>query len=199
ACGPIFTLLILRLSGVERLKRAQVAGVAIACAGVIVFLSDKFLDQAWQAGTGDLILLVAASFFSYYTVAAKAVILRMGGVPVMAYTTLLASPLLVGMSWRAGVAVDWAHLDWSIWAGFLWAVLVSAFLGWIVWGWVNAVRGVARTAPLMYLMPVVAGAVSVLVMGEIMTTNKIVGAAITLVGVALAQYGSQLLGRRRIA
>jgi drug/metabolite transporter (DMT)-like permease len=199
ACGPLFTLLILRLTGVERLKRAQVVGVVIACAGVVVFLSDKFLGEAWRAGSGDLILLVAASFFSYYTVAAKGLILRMGGVPVMAYTTLLASPLLVGLSWRAGMGVDWAGLEWSIWAGFLWAVLVSAFLGWIVWGWDNAVRGVARTAPLMYLMPVVAGAVSVLVMGEVMTTNKIVGAAITLVGVALAQYGPQFFGRRTAA
>jgi hypothetical protein len=42
----------------------------------------------------------------------------------------------------------------------LWAVLVSAFLGWLVWGWINAVRGVARTAPLLYLMPPVAGLVA---------------------------------------
>ena len=55
----------------------------MACAGVVVFLSDKFLGEAWRAGSGDLILLVAASFFSYYTVAAKEVILRMGGVPVI--------------------------------------------------------------------------------------------------------------------
>jgi drug/metabolite transporter (DMT)-like permease len=166
---------------------------------VVVFLSDKFLGQRWRAGSGDLILLAAAPFFSYYTVAAKDVILRMGGVPVMAYTTLLASPLLVGLSWNAGTAVDWASLDMGLWAGLLWSVLVSAFLGWIVWGWVNAVRGVARTAPLMYLMPVVAGAVSLLVMGEIMTANKVAGAAITLGGVALAQYGSLLLGRRKTA
>ena len=61
ACGPLFTLLILRLTGVERLKRAQVAGVVVACAGVVVFLSDKFLGEAWRAGSGDLILLVAAT------------------------------------------------------------------------------------------------------------------------------------------
>ena len=24
---------------------------------------------------------------------------------------------------------------------------------WLAWGWVNAARGVARTAPLIYLMP----------------------------------------------
>ncbi|NWG76314.1 MAG: DMT family transporter, partial [Rubrivivax sp.] len=43
ACGPVFTLLILRVAGTERLTRAQIAGVAVACAGVLVFLSDKLL------------------------------------------------------------------------------------------------------------------------------------------------------------
>jgi drug/metabolite transporter (DMT)-like permease len=78
-------------------------------------------------------------------------------------------------------------------------VLVSAFVGWIVWGWVNAVRGVARSAPLMYLMPMVAGAVSWYFIGEVMTLNKLIGAVITLAGVALAQYGTLLFTRRRVA
>ena len=99
------------------------------------------------------------------------------------------------MSWRAGMNVDWGSLDWEVWGGILWGVLVSAFLGWIIWGWVNSIRGVARTAPLMYLMPVVAGAVSWFVIGEAMTVSKLIGAGITLAGVALAQYGSLLFPR----
>jgi drug/metabolite transporter (DMT)-like permease len=67
-------------------------------------------------------------------------------------------------------------------------VVLSAFVGWIVWGWINAVRGVARTAPLMYLMPPVAGVVAWLATGEGYTLIKIGGAALTLVGVALAQF-----------
>ncbi len=69
-------------------------------------------------------------------------------------------------------------------------MLVSAFLGWLVWGWVNAVRGVARTAPLLYLMPPVAALVAWGVTGERYTWVKLVGAAITLAGVALAQFAA---------
>jgi len=69
-------------------------------------------------------------------------------------------------------------------------VLISAFAGWLVWGWVNAVRGVARSAPLMYLMPPVAGLVAWALTGERYTAVKLAGAALTLVGVALAQYAS---------
>ena len=190
ALGPVFTLLILRAFGLERLTRAQVIGVAVACVGVLVFLSDKLLGGQWRASGGDLVLLVAAAFFSYYTVAAKPLIERHGGVTVMTYATLLGSAPVVLLSLPAGLRVDWLQVAPLIWAGMLWAVLVSAFLGWLVWGWVNAVRGVARTAPLLYLMPPVAGVVAWATTGESYTAVKLAGAAIALGGVALAQYAS---------
>ncbi len=188
ACGPVFTLLILRFAGTERLTRAQVAGVAVACVGVLVFLSDKLLGAQWRASGGDLVLLAAAAFFSAYTVAAKPVFERHGGVLVMAYTTLIGAVPLVLLSASAGLAVDWTAVTPAIWAGLLWAVIVSAFVGWIIWGWVNGVRGVARTAPLLYLMPPVAGVVAWFATGEGYTLIKLAGAAITLGGVALAQF-----------
>ncbi|MEO8059150.1 MAG: DMT family transporter [Burkholderiales bacterium] len=190
ACGPVFTLLILRWHGLEKLTHGQIAGVAVACAGVLLFLSDKFLGGRWQASGGDLTLLVAASFFSYYTVAAKPLIERHGGVTVMTYATLLGSGPVVLLSLPAGLSVDWASISPLIWLGTFYAVLISAFLGWMVWGWVNAVRGVARSAPLMYLMPPVAGLVAWAVTGERYTGIKLAGAALTLAGVAVAQYAS---------
>jgi len=70
AVGPVFTLLLLRRAGYERLtarrwpgwrglrRRAGLSFGQAAC-------------REWQASSGDLVLLVAASFFSAYTVAAK--------------------------------------------------------------------------------------------------------------------------------
>lgn len=190
ACGPVFTLLILHWHGHEQLTRGSVAGVAVACLGVLAFLSDKLFGGHWQAGGGDLVLLVAASFFSYYTVAAKPLIERLGGVTVMTYAVLLGSAPVVAFSLPAGLAVAWSAVTPAIWLGTVYAVIVSAFLGWLVWGWINAVRGVARTAPLMYLMPPVAGLVAWAITGERYSAIKIVGAAITLAGVALAQFTS---------
>jgi drug/metabolite transporter (DMT)-like permease len=190
ACGPVFTLLILRWYGLETLTRAQIAGVGVAVVGVLVFLSDKLAGGMWRASGGDLTLLIAAAFFSYYTVAAKPLIERHGGIVVMAYATLLGSGPVVAVSLPAGLAVDWGAIPPLIWLGTFYAALLSAFCGWLVWGWVNAVRGVARTAPLMYLMPPVAALVAWLVTGERYTWVKLGGAALTLAGVALAQYAS---------
>jgi len=191
ACGPVFTLLILHWAGHERLTAGQVAGVALACAGVLVFLSDKLLGRQWAATGGDLMMLCSASLFSYYTVMTKPLIQRHGGVAVMAYATIAGSPLLVVLGLPAAWAAPWGAMGVYHWGLLLWAALVSAFLGWLVWGWVNERRGVGRTAPLQYLMPLVAGVVAWLATGERFTAAKIGGAAITLVGVALAQFSTR--------
>ena len=190
ACGPVFTLLILHWHGHEKLTRGSVAGVTVACLGVLVFMSDKLFGGHWQAGAGDLVLLVAASFFSYYTVASRPLIERLGGVTVMTYAVLLGSAPVVAFSLPAGLAVAWGQISPAIWVGTFYAVIVSAFLGWLVWGWVNGVRGGARTAPLMYLMPPVAGLVAWALTGERYSAVKIGGAALTLAGVAVAQFTS---------
>lgn len=192
ACGPIFTLLILRVMGLEKLHKAQIAGVAVAFGGVLIFLSDKLLSGNWRATGGDLFLLVAASFFSYYTVAAKPLIERHGGVVTMAYATLLGSVPVVLFALPTGLSAPWGSVSLVVWVSLVWSVTISAFMGWLVWGWVNAVRGVARTAPLMYLMPPVAGLVAWLFAGEQYTSIKLAGAGLTLVGVALAQFTSRV-------
>ena len=197
ACGPIFTLLILRMQGLERLSLPQMAGVSLAFGGVLMFLSDKLLGGNWRAGGGDLVLLVAAGLFSYYTVAVKPVMQRHGPVLTMGYATLLGGLPGMLLSVPAGVDAPWSVLEFWAWVGLLWSIMVSAFAGWLAWGWINNVRGVARTAPLMYLMPPMAGLFAWALSGEHYTWIKIAGAGVTLLGVALAQYAGQIKWRLR--
>lgn len=197
ACGPIFTLLILRVQGLERLSLPQMAGVTLAFGGVLVFLSDKLLGGHWRAGGGDLVLLIAAGLFSNYTVAVKPVMQRHGPVLTMGYATLLGGLPVMLLSVPAGLEANWSSLDFWAWVGLLWSVMVSAFIGWLAWGWINNVRGVARTAPLMYLMPPMAGLFAWALSGEHYTWVKIAGAGVTLLGVALAQFAGQIKWRLR--
>ncbi len=190
ACGPVFTLLILHVARIERLRRGQVIGVSLACCGVLLFLSDKLLGRQWAATGGDLVMLFSASLFSYYTVMTKPLIQRHGGVTVMAYATLAGCVPVLLFSAVPAWHAPWAAMGTLQWFLLLWAALVSAFLGWLVWGWVNEKRGVARTAPLMYLMPLVAGVGSWLLTGERFGAVKLLGAAVTLAGVAWAQFSA---------
>jgi drug/metabolite transporter (DMT)-like permease len=187
--GPLFTLLILAWLGAERLRAAQLAGTLLALAGIAVFLSDKFMRGVASAGIGDAVLLAAAFAFSLYTVLARPITARYGPLIVLTYTLLFGAPLMLLFSLPSFLRTGISHLTPVIWLGLFWSIVLSSVLGWLVWAWVNAVRGVARSAPLMYLPPPIAGVVAWLTLGEVFTAVKIAGAAITMAGVAWAQFG----------
>jgi len=87
------------------------------------------------------------------------------------------------------LAARFGAVSAGVWLGLFWAVVVSSFLGWLVWSWVNDVRGLARSAPLQYLMPPISGVVAWLMLGEQFSALKLGGAALTMAGVAWAQFG----------
>jgi drug/metabolite transporter (DMT)-like permease len=191
ACGPVFTLIVLRMLGIERLGRGQVLGVAIAFAGVLMFSAEKIARADWRASIGDLMILTATLLFSVYTVMAKPLMERHGAMVVVCYMTLLAAPVMLVTNGVQALSVDWAQVSLAVWVGFSWFVVVVSFLGWMVWGWVNGVRGVARSAPLLYLMPPVTGLIGWIAGVEHFSVVKIVGAVIALSGVAVAQLAAR--------
>lgn len=188
--GPLFTLFILALLGIERLRLRQVAGTLVAFAGIVLFLSDKFAGGLSRAGLGDLVLLFAAALFSLYTVLVQPIAKRYGPLIVLCYTLLFSAPPILLFTFRAFVSTPASAYTPSVWAGLFWALVLSSFFGWLMWTWVNTVRGVARSAPFAYLMPPIAGVVAWLTLGEAFTWLKIAGAAVTMAGVAYAQFGS---------
>ena len=189
--SPLFTLLILAPLGAERLRARQVAGTLLAFAGIVVFLSDKFVRGVAAAGAGDLVLLFAASLFSLYTVISKPLVARYGPLNLMCYSLLFGAPPIVLATLPAFLSAPLGEVPAAAWFGVFWAVAVSSFLGWIAWAWVNSVRGLARSAPLQYLMPPIAGLVAWLTLGEVFTPLKLAGAAAAMAGIAWAQLGAR--------
>jgi drug/metabolite transporter (DMT)-like permease len=188
-CQPLFTLAILAWLGAERLRRQQIVGTLVAFAGIVLFLADKFAGGFSRAGLGDLTLIVAGASFSAYTVLQRPLADRYGPLIVLSYTLLFSMPLMLLFTAPFMADAQLARLGASVWAALFWALVVCSFIGWLLWTWVNSVRGVARSAPFMYLMPPVAGVMAWLTLGETFTWLKIAGAAITMAGVAWAQFG----------
>jgi drug/metabolite transporter (DMT)-like permease len=186
---PLFTLGILAMIGAERLRPRQILGTLVAFAGIVLFLADKFSGGLSRAGAGDLMLLIAGVAFSGYTVLSRSLAERYGPLIVLSYTLLFSAPLMLVVTFPAFSETHFSNLGPAVWAGLFWALVMSSFLGWLAWTWVNTVRGVARSAPFMYLMPPIAGVMAWLTLGESFTWLKIAGAAVTMAGVAWAQFG----------
>jgi drug/metabolite transporter (DMT)-like permease len=148
-CQPLFTLAILAGLGAERLRRQQIAGTLLAFAGIALFLADKFAAGFSRAGLGDLTLLVAGAAFSAYTVLSRPLVERYGPLIVLSYTLLFSMPVMLPLTVPFFADLKLASLGPAVWAALFWALVVCSFIGWLLWTWVNSVRGVARSAPFM--------------------------------------------------
>ena len=182
ACGPIFTLLILRWKGHEKLQRYQVLGVTIAFTGVLLFLSEKITKGDLRATGGDLVLFVASVLFSYYTVQAKPLLEKHGSILTMGYATLLGGLPVMLLCIPAGLEAPWASLGVQGWAAMAWSVLGLTLGGSSLLYMLIQKGAAASVTSLMYLVPPCTALVAWLLFDEPVT-------AFTLVGIALTAWG----------
>lgn len=181
--APLFSVLLLVAWRVERVSGWQAAGVAVATAGVLVFLSSKLGHP--QAGLGDLVSLVAAFFYALYTVLLKPLLARHPARVVTAWTLTAGGVPAIAVSAPGLLSQSWAAVTPGAWLVLAWSIVVPVYLAWTIWSWVTARQGVARTNVFVYLVPVAGGVASLVLTGEGFGPAKLVGAAIVLGGVAM--------------
>ncbi|MGI5506225.1 DMT family transporter [Lentzea sp. CA-135723] len=194
ATTPLMTVLValVALPG-ERLTRAGLAGLVVGFAGVLVVLAP------WR-GAGGTVTAQAACLGATFCYGLAFVHLRRFvsplGLPAVAVTTVQvgvgAALMLVAAPF---VAVSPVHLSWPVVLSVTVLGVVGTGLAY-VWN-TNVVAGWGATtaSTVTYLTPVVGVVLGVVVLGEQVSWNEPVGAAVVLLGMALVR--PRTAGRER--
>lgn len=194
---PIFSVLLAWLLGLDRPGPVEVAGVAVGFAGVAVFL------RAWEAFAaarpGDVLSLGAAAAFGAYGVVTKPLSARYSSRELLAYGLATGGVLVALVGAPAAVAQDWGAVSLRSWAILAYAVVGPVYLAYGLWNWAIHRRGVARTVGYGFLVPVLAGALAVMVLGERVRAEQVLGATLVVVGLAVARLGGQRAAEREEA
>jgi drug/metabolite transporter (DMT)-like permease len=194
---PLFSLLFLRLGGVESVRHGQWAGVGLATAGILLFMAGTSGGlHVTEARVGDLLSLGAAASFALYGIVNKPLATRYPASTVLAGTLLIGSIPLVPLGLADSRGQWWAEVSLVGWGIWIYAVVLPIYLAYTWWTAAIALRGVAAIAPYVLLVPVAGGLFALLWLGERVGLVSAVGAAVTLVGLAL---GRDWLPRRRRA
>lgn len=194
---PIFSVLFAWLLGLDRPGPVEVAGVAVGFAGVAVFL------RAWEAFAaarpGDVLSLGAAAAFGAYGVVTKPLSARYSSRELLAYGLATGGVLVALVGAPAAAAQDWGAVSLRSWAILAYAVVGPVYLAYGLWNWAIHRRGVARTVGYGFLVPVLAGALAVMVLGERVRAEQVLGATLVVVGLAVARLGGQRAAEREEA
>ena len=182
----LFAFLLLR----ERISRFALIGMGIAFAGVAWMTLDAHAIEDWKA---ILVGVAASAAWAVTTVIAR----RTTSIPPLKMQGLLALTALPTLGFASAVfeqgqfeAVQTATP--MVWASVIWAGLVSSVLATTLVFWLVQKREAGRVTPYLLATPVISILIGWLWMGDVLTTQILAGAALSIAGVgvvALAERG----------
>ena len=182
---PVFVSLIaVRLLG-ETLQRNQIMGLLLGLAGVFLVLAPAFSRVGEMTLIALLLLIAALSGSTSATLMQKKV---GGSIPLLAGTTyqFLIAAIVLGIY---SLATGKTALDWNLEStlAMAWAVIVTSIIAILLLLWMLTRGSAARVSSLLYLVPPMTAIQALILFGEKLNPQAVIGIAMTALGVALVQ------------
>ncbi|HEO1534015.1 DMT family transporter [Pseudomonas aeruginosa] len=181
----------------HRLNAGALLGALVSLAGVVLVISQGHLGALLEHGVnlGDAMMIVATLAYAVYSVLLKKWSLKLPAMQLLYLQVLVAILALLPLyllSPRTGLNA--ANLPLVLYAA-LFASIVAAL------AWMHGVArlGPSRMALFFTLLPIITACIATLVLGERLTVHHLVGGALTLAGVLLAEFWQRRPARLRSA
>lgn len=182
---PIQVLLLGILLG-KPPTRKELASVGLGFVGVLLIL--RVLDgRGFQLGTlsqGDLLIFLSGLCWSIYTVLARPLVARMGGLPFSAWTVLFGGiwlgfyNLAMGLSFRMPTTdADWGRV------AFL--AFCPTALAFFAWNEAQKTISLAHLSFMEYFTPLIAALLGLFFLGESVTLWQWIGIATVILSARL--------------
>jgi drug/metabolite transporter (DMT)-like permease len=185
ATAPIWGMLLGFVLGLEKPRLRGILGVCLALMGVGFVVYDG-IDLSASL-VGDLLILAAALFWGSYTVLSLSLLKKYSPLAVAAYPMLLGGLAAFPLAALDPMPLDLDALDLSVWAAALYSMLFSSAFGFAAWQRGVSQVGANRVLIYQYLVLLTGVAAGVVVLGESLGYEKVLGAFVILAGVYLAR------------
>lgn len=184
AMAPVFTLAIVSAMKIERVRSGRWLGTLIAFLGIAVF--EGAFSGAAAVRTGDVLTLAAALTFAGYNVVSAKLLDRYTPLELLAITMAIGTLMIAPGGIPALMHTNVAHLSAGVWWRLLFAIAFPVLLTYPVWSYGITRLGAGRASIFSFLVPVLAGVMSVPLLHSRFTAYELIGAGICLCGMLLA-------------
>jgi drug/metabolite transporter (DMT)-like permease len=180
----LVSLLAIRLLG-ERLSRNQFIGLILGLLGVILVLEPAFAQAGEMTVLALALLILALTGSTSATLTQK----KIGtSIPLLAGTTIqfLIAGVVLGVY---SFATSKTYIDWNTESilAMSWAIVVTSLIAVLLLLWMLTKGSTARVSSLLYLVPPMTAIQALILFGEKLNPQAIIGIAMTALGVALVQ------------
>jgi drug/metabolite transporter (DMT)-like permease len=190
--APLITLAIVAFRGTERVRSGRWLGAVIALAGVAVFEGAFAGHLTFRLG--DALTLGSAAIFAIFNVLTARLLNRYTPAALVAIAMTAGTLMILPGAIPRLLVQNWAIVRPLDWAVLAYAVIFPVVLTYPVWSYGISQLGAGRTSLFQFGVPVLAGLLSVLILHDRIEPHQILGAAICIGGMAVAQLlGTQSL------
>jgi DME family drug/metabolite transporter len=201
--APIWAAVIGAALGQDRVLGRNWLGVGLGFIGVALILRGGEAPGGREAShlPGDLLVLTAGILYGAFAVLSRPLMRKHGALQVVTLSMCVCALLFIPVGGAEVLSADWRHLDWRGWARLAYLTLPAGAIGFVVWYRAVDRQGPSKALAYQYLVPVAALAAGVAFRHERIEWSQWLGAAITLVGIALARWRPQaeVAGERYVA
>jgi drug/metabolite transporter (DMT)-like permease len=185
AAVPIWGILLGLALGLERPTPWGILGVCLAFLGVAVVVYGGLTGST--SLLGNLLIVVATVCWGAYAVLSLPLLRRYSPLVVASYTMLFGGLGALPFALPGFLDAGWAEASGEAWGALAYSTLLVAAFGF--WAWQRGVSqvGANRVLICQYLITLVGVAAGVLLLGESLTANKVLGGVVILLGVYLAR------------
>lgn len=186
ALTPAFVTLCGAFQG-TRPRASQLAGIALAFAGVATLMAQRGLHFDRHSVAGDVIILAAVAAWALYLVAGRGVTRRYG--PLLVTAESLAAGTLMYLPIGL-VALRGFHphaISAGGWSGLLYLAWLTSAVNYVIWFWGLQYLKAGTVALMTNLQPVVTAAMAWVILHEPLPAGFALSAALVLGGVWIAQ------------
>ena len=186
ATAPVWGLLFGFVLGLERPTWRGTSGVGLSVLGVgVIFYEGLELEGA--SLVGDLLVLLAAMGFGAYTVLSMRLLERYSPLAVATYPILFGGPLVLLLSVPFFTRLGWEDVGVGAWAAVVFSAMFATAFAFSAWQTGVSRIGANRVLVYQYLISITGVASGIIFFGEVLGVEKIVGGAVTLLGVYMAR------------
>jgi O-acetylserine/cysteine efflux transporter len=180
---------ILAWIGGRRLPALGWLGIVVAFAGVVVVVNNSLSGITLSLANidGALWWLLSAFAWALYVDRCQPYNARLGGIRVMAWTTLIGAGLLTAVSLCFDSPDEFGRLS-SLQLGYwLYTAIFPVGVAFLGLGFAFGRLGTSRVMVYMYLIPVAGVGLSAALFGDPLTPARVLGGLIVLAGVILTR------------
>ena len=189
--SPLFTQLYLQLAGKERIGGRRWAGTFLAFGGVVLVVGGSpgaDFDAGSRFFTGNLVVLLSALLFAFYTVSAKPLLRTYSPAKLNALAMTAGLPVFIAFFAARG-PFDITALSGMNLVKMLYIVVLGTVVAFISW-----YAGIRRLGPVQvilfhYIVPVTSMILGFFFLGESMNPAQALGGMLALGGIISARSG----------